>query len=179
MYVNKDLIKISFEDYFFKNFDEIFLSFNKNTIYYNETHMNYIYKVIDNEIEYTFNGFFKDDYLVIIFDSFNKNLNINIENKNVILIKLDWVLKKVFDENFVWIIDTKKFINYNTNAMILPIRNKLFDNTNFNIHDFIRITNYTNMKININNIESIKKKQKLINFKEKLLSIFKLNNEEF
>ena len=35
------------------------------------------------------------------------------------------------------------------------------------------------MKININNIESIKKKQKLINFKEKLLSIFKLNNEEF
>jgi hypothetical protein len=179
MYVNKDLIKISFEDYFFKNFDEIFLSFNKNIIYYNETHMNYIYKVIDNDIEYTFNGFFKDDYLVVIFDSYNKQLNINIENKNVILIKLDWVLKKVFDENFVWIIDTKKFINYNTNVMILPVRNKLFDNTNFNIHDFIRITNYTNMKVTINNIESIKKTQKLINFKEKLLSIFKLNNEEF
>ena len=34
MYTSKDLIKISFDDYFFKNFDEIYLSPNKNIIYY-------------------------------------------------------------------------------------------------------------------------------------------------
>ena len=177
MYTSKDLIKISFDDYFFKNFDEIYLSPNKNIIYYDNSHMNYIYKIIEDDIEYTFNSFFKDDFLIITLDSYNKKININIENKNIILIKLDWVLKKMLDENHIWMIDTKKFINYNTNVFILPIRNKLFDINNISMDDYLRITSYTIIKININNVENIKKSKK-INFK-KILSFLKLNNEEF
>jgi hypothetical protein len=177
MYSSKDLIKISFDDYFFKNFDEIYLSPNKNIIYYDNSHMNYIYKIIEDDIEYTFNGFFKDDFLIITLDSYNKKININIENKNIILIKLDWILKKMLDESYVWMIDTKKFINYSTNVFILPIRNKLFHINNININDYLRITIYTTIKINMNNVESIKKSKK-INLK-KILSFLKLNNEEF
>ena len=175
---NNDFIKISFDDYFFKNFNDIYLSPNKNMIYYDKSHLNYTYKIIEDEIEYIFNGFFKDDYLIITFDSYNSKININIENKNIIVIKLDWILKKLIDNTEVWALDNKKFINYNTTAMIVPIRNKLFNITNTNIDEYLRLTLYTTMKIVINNTNTIKNTKK-IDLKKAIFSLFSITNEEF
>ena len=61
-------IKISFYKTFYKNFNEIFFVENNNIDYYDNSHMNYIYIYKIDNIEYTFNGFFKDDYFVITLD---------------------------------------------------------------------------------------------------------------
>ena len=45
-------------------------------IYYDNSHLNYIYKEKLNGIEYTFYGFFKDNFFVIVLDSFNESLEI-------------------------------------------------------------------------------------------------------
>jgi hypothetical protein len=150
----------------------------------------------EEEIKYTFYGFFKDDFFVIIFDSYNINLDINIKHKEVILIKLKWVLNSISnislneydsnnlnnyfhnvnEEKTLWEID--KSVNYNNiNSIILNIRNKIIDNNNIKIDDFIKLYDYKNIYLNINfinnNVKLIIDEADEINETEESNNIFK------
>lgn len=149
-----EIIKISFNKPFYKKINNIFFLPNRNIIYYDNSHLNYIYTELIDDIEYTFYGFFKDDYFVIIFDSYKLDTNIN--HKQVILIKLDWVLKK-YPEKSIWILDKSKLKNLNYESIILPLRNSFFDKENISIENYIKIINYKKIKIKINIVDKIEK----------------------
>ena len=179
MYLTNKIIKIYFKKKpIHKNIDTIFLTPNKDLVYYDNSHLNYIYKYSDNNIEYTFNGFFKDNYFVITFDLFNKELNVNISNKNIIIIKLEWVLKKVSENQSLWIINDKQFINYKCDALILPINNKLFSDHTINLEDYLKITDNTRKEIIVNSVDSINNNKKF-SLRKFIFSFFNLNNEDF
>jgi len=177
MYLTNKIIKIYFKKNIYKNIDTIFLTPNKDLVYYDNSHLNYIYKYTENNIEYTFNGFFKDNYLVIMFNAFNKEINVNIHNKNIIIIKLKWVLKKVSENQSLWIINDEQFINYKCDCLILPINNKLFSDNTINIDDYLKVTDNTRKEIIINVVDSIITKK--FNLKKFIFSFFNFNNEDF
>lgn len=157
-FINDDLdyIQIKFKNKIFKDFKEIYLYPNKDIIYYDNSHLNYIYlEKIDN-INYTFYGFYKDDFLVIILNSYDQELNTTIDHKFIILLKLIWTTKKIDDNKSIYIIDKNKLINYKTDAIILPIRNKFFQESNISIENQIRIIDYKKTKVNINIVTKIK-----------------------
>lgn len=149
-------LKISFIKPFFKDFYELYFSVNLDIIYYDNSHLNYIYKEEKNNIEYTFYGFFKDNYFVIICDSYCTKLNTNIEYKNVILIKLDWIIKKIDEDKSLWKINNLNFKKYN-NAIIVNIRRDFFTLKSIIIDDYLKINFYDTIKINIKNVNEIKK----------------------
>lgn len=156
------MFKFQFKKPFYKNFSKLFFKLNENSIYYDNSHTNYIYKETINEngsdVNYIFYGFFKDNFFVIIFDSFNCKLNINIEHKFIILIKLKWVLNKISNTKYtdcdndtksLWELDTSE-IYKNKEAFILNIRKKILNEKYINIDDCIKIYEYNNILININ-----------------------------
>jgi hypothetical protein len=178
MYLTNKIIKIYFKKKaIYKNIDTIFLTPNKDLVYYDNSHLNYIYKYVENNIEYTFNGFFKDNYFIITFDACNKEINVNIHNKNIIIIKLEWILKKVSDTQSLWIINDEQFINYNCDSIILPINNKLFSDNTINIDDYLKVTDNTRKEIIINSVDSIYTTK--FNLKKFIFSFFNFNNEDF
>jgi hypothetical protein len=179
MYLNNKIIKIYFKKKpIYKNIDTIFLTPNKDLVYYDNSHLNYIYKLVENNIEYTFNGFFKDNYFVITFNAFNKEMNVNIHNNNIIIIKLEWVLKKVSENQSLWIINDEQFINYRSDALILPINNKLFTNNTINIDDYLKVTDNTRKEVIINCVDSINN-NKTFSLRKIIFSFFNFNNEDF
>ncbi len=147
------MFKFQFKKPFYKNFTKLLFKSNEDIVYYDNSHKNYIYKQTINEygnnIDYTFYGFFKDEFFVIIFDSFNCNLNINIEHKFIILIKLKWILNKISDSKSLWELDTCQ-IYKNKEVFILNIRKKILNEKYINIDDCIKIYEYNNILININ-----------------------------
>lgn len=160
MYFENDVIDIYFSKPFYKTYDVIHFLPNKNFIYYDHSHLNYIYKIDETNIEHTFYGFYKDDYFVIIHDSYDKNLNVNLENKNVILIELKWILKKVSEDKSVWILDKKDILlQLKYDSLILPIRNKYLNQNNITNNEHIRLTEYKTIpvKIKINDIQTTQK----------------------
>jgi hypothetical protein len=163
-----DYIQIKFKKPFFNNFKEIYLSPNKDIIYYDNSHLNYIYTQKIDNIKYTFYGFYKDDFFVIIMNSFNEELNITIENKFIILLKLLWTLKKIDDSKSIYVIDKNKLIKYKTEAIILPLRNKFFNESNINIENQIKIIEYKKNYVNINIVTKIKH----FDLKKQILSFF-------
>jgi hypothetical protein len=162
-----NIIKISFKVPFYKNFYDLYFTPNTDIIYYDNSHLNYIYKEKINEIQYIFYGFFKDNYFVIILDSYNEELQVNVENKQIALINLDWVLKKISEEKSVWIIDNSKIDNLNTTAYLLNIRKKIL--SNIDINDHIKLVEYSIININIKNVNEFVKEKK-----NNLLNIIKL-----
>jgi hypothetical protein len=142
-----NFIKINFNKPFYKKFNELIFTENHNIIYFDGSHMNYIYVYNEDNIEYTFNGFFKDDFFTIILDSYNKDLNINIENKFVILIKLSW--SKIFiKDKEIYIIDNIN--NLFTHSFVLNIRKKINNLINISLDNYLKISNYTIIDVNIN-----------------------------
>lgn len=166
-----EIIKITFNKPIYKKINNIYFSQNKDIIYYDNNHLNYIYiDTIDN-VNYTFYGFFKDNYFVIIFNSYNSELDVNIDHKQVILIKLDWVIKRCIDEKLIWILDKSKLRNLNSEAIILHIRDIFFNQGNISIEDYIKIHEYLPIKIKINIVNKIEK----FNLKMKILHFLGLN----
>ena len=88
------IFNLSFEKKIFKHFNKIFFVENENITYFNHSHKNYIYTEKINNLTYTFHGFYKDEYFVIVIDSYDEELDINIEHKEVILFKVPWTLKE-------------------------------------------------------------------------------------
>jgi hypothetical protein len=156
-------IQISFHTNFSKFFHEIFLVENNNIDYYDNSHMNYIYTYKIDNIEYTFNGFFKDDYFVITLDSYDIELLVNIEIKYVLLLKLDW--KKIyFNDKNIYILDIKD--NKNLDTYILNIRKKLNTLTNISIDDYLRFNNYEIISSTIKDISNLDELPENINNEE-------------
>lgn len=140
-------IKIYLKNNLYKNINEIYLSPNLDIPCYHNSHLNYIYKETKDNIEYTFNGFFKDDFFMIICDMYHKNIDINICHKNIMIIKLEWVLKKIDENKSIWVLVEP--LNLNVDCFILPIRNNLFKIKSLNIQEYLDICNYDVYKINI------------------------------
>jgi len=163
------IIKISFKKNIIDKCNQLLFVANNDIIYYDNNHLNYIYIFKNNHLKYTFYGFFKDNYFVIIFDCYDEKLNINIENKHIYLIKLNWILHKI-NKLSLWILDTSKLNNINTNCLLLTTRKKLFTD-NVSINNLLTISDISNITINIKVCnDEIKKKNVLLN----LLSIFNI-----
>ncbi len=178
MYLTNKIIKIQFKKSIYKNIDTLFLAPNTSLIYYDNSHLNYIYKYVENDICYTFNGFFKDNYFIITLDIFNKNINLTLNNKNIIVIKLEWVLKKVSDNQSLWIINDQQFVNYKSDSILLPISYELISNNNINLDDYLKVTDTTRKEIVINNVDSVDDKKKF-SLKKLIFSFFNFSNEDF
>jgi hypothetical protein len=148
-------LKISFDNPIYKNIDTLYFSENYNHIYYDNTHMNYIYvyKEDSSNLEYTFYGFYKDDYFVIIFDSYDNILSINIQTKYVILLKLNWIQKEI--KNIILNIIDYDIKNYKIDSIILNTRKKIFGNYNVTIDELLQISKYKKYKTVINSNNNI------------------------
>lgn len=176
-------LKIIFEEPFYKDINEIYFNENNDLLYYDNSHMNYIgsYKN-NNNIEYTFYGFYKDDFFVIIFNEYNETLDVDIESKYILLIKLEWIIKNISLEKSLWVLNTN-INNYNTECYLLLNRHRLINGSEINYNDYLRLNNYKILKISINNTdEIILKNIKIINnikhvFKS-IKSLFNKNNDD-
>jgi hypothetical protein len=156
---------ITFNKSIYKNIDTLYFIENNNNIYYDGSHMNYIYIHKIENIDYIFNGFFKDDYFIIIFDSYDNSLLVNIEMKYVIMLKLKWVTKEIKMQN-INVIDLDNMKNYKIDAYLLQNRKKLSTISVANMEDYLRLYDY---KIISTIINSNKIKKNII---EKLKNIF-------
>lgn len=166
---DKDYIKITFNRLFYNHFKELYFLIDNNFIYYDNSHLNYIYEEKIENIKYTFYGFYKDNFFVIIMNSYNIDLDINIEHKFIILLELDWIIKKYSEDKSIWCIDKSKINNLKINGILLPSRNKFLNYRHLNLDDYIKITEYENIKINI----SIINKKENTNFFKKIYSLLK------
>lgn len=160
MYYSNKIIKIYFKKPIYRSINTLFMSVNKDLIYYDNNHINYIYKINEDNIEYIFNGFFKDNYFVITFSAFNKEYNIKLENDNIIIIKLEWILKKISENTSLWVINDLQFINYKSDCLILPINNILFSTNNINLEDYLKLYDNTRIELLINLVDTIDVKKK-------------------
>jgi len=173
-------LKITFEEPFYKDIDEIYFNENNDLLYYDNSHMNYISSFKNNDIEYTFYGFYKDDFFVIIFNEYNETLDVNIESKYILLIKLEWIIKSISLEKSLWVINTN-INNHNMEAYLLLTRHRLINGSEINYNDYLKLNNYKILKITINNTdEIILKNIKIMNnikhvFKS-IKSLFNKNN---
>ena len=176
-------LKITFEEPFYKNIDEIYFNENNDLLYYDNSHMNYISSFKNNDIEYTFYGFYKDDFFVIIFNEYNETLDVNIESKYILLIKLEWIIKSISLEKSLWVINTN-INNHNMEVYLLSTRNRLINGSEINYNDYLKLNNYKILKITINNTdEIILKNIKIMNnikyvFKSIKLLFHKNNDDE-
>ncbi len=157
-------LKIRFDTPIYKNIDEIYFVEDNNKVYYDSCNMNYISSVKTNSqshnqnqnhnknqnqnIEIKFYGFYKDDFFVIIIDSFDNDLLVNIECKEVILIKLEWK-KMYFGNRDIHINVVKSTKNDKREAYLLNIRNKLFKN-NIDINSLLLLNDYKIINATIN-----------------------------
>ena len=161
------ILKISFNKPIFKNIKTLYLKPELTISYYDNSHLNYIYREKIENIDHIFYGFFKDDYFVIICDSYNIDLDINIKDKNIILLNLSWSLKKIDENKSIWSIDINNVLK--TDGYKLNIRKKSNKHLTANLKDFIRLCEYEVLKIYIEYID----KESKINNKPSLLNIIK------
>jgi hypothetical protein len=151
---NKQIVNLSIklELYFyasiFKDIRNINFNINKNINYENMSYIQYIYEVNKNKIIYTFNGFYRDGYLIITIDSYDEYTQVNLEHKEVIIIKLNW--KLIVDDNrkeYYHLSDIQRKIN---KYAILDIRrNKLLNEKNITIDDYLSILPYKVNQVSI------------------------------
>jgi hypothetical protein len=168
MLYDNNVIKIIFKNNIIKKINELYFKPNFDIIYYNNNHLNYIYKFNDNNLEYIFNGFFKDNYFTIIYDIYDKDLNVNIESKYVFLIKLDWIFKEFKNNLVLNVLDYSKLNKLKTECIVLSCRKKLFLE-NISITDLFKICEL--YKINI--IIDLEKKFHKKNLLNKFFSLIK------
>jgi len=170
-----NFLKISFRENFYNGIRDLYFSENKDILYYDNSHMNYIYKLTIDNILYTFYGFYRENYFNIIFDSYDSILDITIKNKFTLLINLDWKLSK-YNNTSIWVVNNVN--NITKQCIILPITNKMINN-NINIEDYIKIYNLKRITVNIKNIDEIDNYKKKFNIFKKVKLYFNLENYEF
>jgi hypothetical protein len=134
---------IYFNNYIIENIKIICFEENNNIEINNYSHKNYIYKKKCGLITYIFNGFFKDDYFVISIDSYHELLMTEIEHKDIIILKLNWVIKNNAknDAKIYWELNIPNKKNKIDECYILPIRKNLFENYNTHFIQNYLITN--------------------------------------
>lgn len=132
----------------FKDIRSINFNINKNIHYNNISYIQYIYQINKNNIIYTFNGFYRDGYLIVIIDSYDELTKVNIEHKEVVILKLNWklILDKSDNEyNHISDIQQKR-----SKYTIINIRrDKLLNEKNITIDDYLSITPYKTNYVSI------------------------------
>jgi hypothetical protein len=141
------IIHLSFHEPIFKNIRKINFNILEETNYYYLSYIQYIYNVKIDNIIYTFLGFYKDGYLIIIINSYDETTKVEIKHKEVILLKIDWKLLEDNKKNKYYHISNfqKKNIRYT----VLNIRNKISIENYFTIHDYLCITPFKTDFVNI------------------------------
>ena len=170
---NNNYLNIYFKENFFKDFNEINFVANESISYYDNNHLNYIFSSEKDEIKYTFNGFFKDNFLVITVNSYNEKLETSKNHKEVFLFKFKWILKKISENLSLWIIDIPPYKQISTEYFVLKNRQNLFEETIISIDDLLKINNYTVNSCEVKYEEEICKKKTKIN-KSTLLNFIPL-----
>jgi len=140
--VNNDLsIDLCFYDSIFKNIRRLNFNIDKSIIYQNMSYIQYIYQINKNNIIYTFHGFYRDGYLIIIVDSYDQMTEMNLEHKEVVIVKLNW--KLVLDENKDEYYHISDIQRKRSKYTILNIRrDKLLSEKNITIDDYLSISQY-------------------------------------
>ena len=147
---------ITFNIPIYKNINTLYFIENNNNVYYDGSHLNYIYTHKIDNIDYIFNGFFKDDFFIIIFDSFDNTLSINIEMKYVIILKLKWTIKEIKMQN-IYVVDTDNMKNHKTDSYLLKKRKKINNLLLYTVDDYLRLNDYKVISSTINSTNTSKK----------------------
>jgi hypothetical protein len=136
-------LKIKFEKklHFLPNCHTLYFKPNFKITHYNNSHLNYIYVYQTDKIDYTFYGFFKNDTFCIIYNSYNKKIDVSIEHKGLFVIKINWILQPIHSTLDIWIVDTQLFHNLTVECYILPLGKKIFSE-NIHIDNLLKIYNY-------------------------------------
>lgn len=166
--LHNNFIYFSFKNNIYKNIKDLYFIQNKDITYYDNSHLNYIYNFKNDNLLITFHAFYKDEYLIIVFDSYDEILDIKIEHKETIFIKINWINKKLDENKFIWIIDIEESKNISLITYMLPIRQNIFSEHFLKLDDFIKIYEYklnnVNIKLTENNKKNDNKNNQLINF---------------
>ena len=155
---NNNFVNLKFNTYFFKEFKEIYFSPDENIKYYDNNHLNYISSVDISDITYTFHGFYKDKYFVILINSYDNNLQISIDHKEVIIIKSKWIKKTISEDKSIWILDIPCWKTESLDYFLLDNRNKIFDNSCIDIDNYLKINNYKIGSLKLKYCNEIRKK---------------------
>lgn len=156
LYFHQICINLDFEKPIIHKIKNLKLKPKINNNYLNLAYLNYYYEEEYNNEIIKFNTLFKDEYLVILIDIYNVELKTSIFEKNIILIKLEWELKKFKNDLYLW-----EIINYKNKEykyFYLPFRLDLEENTDMYIPDIIMISQSINYKVIMNTKKKIKNK---------------------
>lgn len=154
LYFSENFINLNFEKSIIYDINDISLK-PKDENYLNLSFLNYYCeKNLNNKI-IKFNGLYKDEYLLIFIDIFDSEFKTSVYYKDVIIIKLEWNMKKFNDDLYLW--EIKKYSNKNYKYFILPIRKNIENNNDTNIDDLLIISRCIQLNLKMNNNKLLSK----------------------
>jgi hypothetical protein len=166
---NNNFIYFLFRKNIIAEFNEIYFKINENIIYYDNSHINYICTEEKDNMVYTFHGFFKNNLFLIVIDTYDEKLKINIEHKDIYIISVEKTLKKIDENKSVWVIDIPNWKKINLEFYILPIRKYIFTNIGLNIEDYLRLYNIKIDNVQISYKNEKKERKKIKDYINKIL----------
>ena len=152
---SQNYIKIIFKEPVFKDFKHIYMAINSNIRYNDSSHVTYMYKEKRDDLEYIFYGFFKDSFFVIICNSYNSQLDITIQLKNIVCIKLEKTERKIKQDNKLYVLDESKLNDLSTCAYILPLRQIFLKDANIQMDEYFKVYDYSIMPIQIKVVDTM------------------------
>ena len=175
MYMNvfSSIIHLKFENPLLNNIKELYLKPNKNIYYTNQSYLNYYTEVYNSNIILRFNGFYKDQYFIVLIDLIDKKQNNITHNNHILIMKVDWSFIKVNNEIYLYQINIIKNKKYK--YFYLPLRKFLENNNDLSIEDILLIHEciHYNLKMYYKN-EEIEENQEI---EDKNLNSKDINNK--
>jgi len=156
LYFSKLNLPLQFEKPIIYNIKEINLKPNSSIDYLNMSYINYYDQITHNNEIIKFHTFFKDEFLLILIDIYDIILKTTVYHKNILLIKLDWELKKFYDDLYLWEIKNDKNLTFK--YFNLPIRRDLEDNDDIFLHDILLVNKCIHYKVILNSTKIFTKK---------------------
>ena len=135
---NNNII-IYFEKNIIKNIKILQFKINEDLEYINNSHVNYLYELELNDKIYKFHGFYKDNYFGIITEIYDTILKNIIYDKQIILIKINWVKKNIENKINLYFLDIQQ---NNYEYIYAPLRKEILTSNNLLIEDLLIINNY-------------------------------------
>ena len=145
---NNNII-IYFEKNIIKNIRLLHFKINEELEYINNSHVNYLYEFELNDKIYKFHGFYKDSYFVIITEIYDNILKNIIYDKQIILIKMNWVKKNIDNKINLYFLDLHQ---NNYEYIYAPLRKEILNSNNLLIDDLLIINNYNTDICKIENV---------------------------
>ena len=173
MNVFSNIIHLKFENPILYNNKEVYLKPNKNIQYINQSYLSYYTEIYNSNILIKINGFYKDQYFILLFDLIDKKENKITNHNHIIFIKADWSLIKVNNELHLYQINSIKNKKYK--YFYMPLRNFFEKNNDLSIEDILLIHEciHYNLKIyhkNEVNNEYINENNEYINENNKYIN---------